>query len=122
MASPGEAVAAAIQGGRDSVGHGGRGTLRGMEPIRVEKPAKERLDSMGVFSWPIWTKEVSTFDWTYDERETCYILAGRVRVEPAPGAGIASVEFGPGDLVVFPAGLSCTWKVVEAVRKHYRFG
>ncbi|HOK78766.1 MAG TPA: cupin domain-containing protein, partial [Verrucomicrobiota bacterium] len=33
-----------------------------------------------------------------------------------------SVSFGKGDLVVFPQGLSCVWKVAEPVRKHYRFG
>jgi uncharacterized cupin superfamily protein len=32
------------------------------------------------------------------------------------------VTFGKGDLVVFPQGMSCTWNVQEAVRKHYQFG
>jgi uncharacterized cupin superfamily protein len=32
------------------------------------------------------------------------------------------VRFGAGDLVVFAAGLSCTWEVHAPVRKHYRFG
>ena len=27
-----------------------------------------------------------------------------------------------GDLVTFPEGMSCVWKVVRPVRKHYRFG
>lgn len=58
------------------------------------------------------------FDWHYDETETCYLLEGRVTVE-AEGK---SVSFGKGDLVVFPQGLSCVWKVAEPVRKHYRFG
>jgi uncharacterized cupin superfamily protein len=31
------------------------------------------------------------------------------------------VEFGQGDLVIFPRGLSCTWKVLKTVRKHYDF-
>jgi len=26
-----------------------------------------------------------------------------------------------GDLVTFPAGLSCTWDVKKALRKHYQF-
>ena len=26
------------------------------------------------------------------------------------------------DLVTFPAGTSCVWKIARAVRKHYRFG
>jgi hypothetical protein len=31
------------------------------------------------------------------------------------------VAVGAGDLVVFPAGMSCTWKVLVPVRKHYDF-
>jgi hypothetical protein len=31
------------------------------------------------------------------------------------------VEFGAGDFVTFPAGLSCVWDIKEAVRKHYNF-
>lgn len=33
-----------------------------------------------------------------------------------------SWSFGAGDLVVFPRGMSCTWKISTAVRKHYSFG
>ncbi|WP_457634434.1 cupin domain-containing protein, partial [Oceanithermus desulfurans] len=29
---------------------------------------------MGVFGWPVWTKEESTFPWTYEDAETCYFL------------------------------------------------
>jgi len=36
--------------------------------------------------------------------------------------GGASVDFKAGDLVVFPAGMSCKWTIHKAVRKHYRFG
>jgi uncharacterized cupin superfamily protein len=32
------------------------------------------------------------------------------------------VEVGQGDLVTFPQGMSCTWKIRKDVRKHYRFG
>jgi uncharacterized cupin superfamily protein len=32
------------------------------------------------------------------------------------------VEIAAGDLVVFPAGMSCCWEVLKPVRKHYRFG
>lgn len=31
------------------------------------------------------------------------------------------VEFGAGDLVIIPKGLSCTWDVSIAVDKHYKF-
>ncbi len=91
-----------------------------MKTIRVEKPTPEQLDRLKVDSWPIWEKEPSIFDWYYDEKETCLILEGEVRVEPKGGGEAA--EFKAGDLVTFPEGLGCTWKIRKAVRKHYRFG
>jgi uncharacterized cupin superfamily protein len=86
--------------------------------IKIEKKSEGELQSMGVFSWPIWEKEPSTFDWHYDETEQCYILEGRVRVEPKDGTPI---EFGPGDFVTFPRDMDCIWKVMKGVRKHYNF-
>lgn len=87
--------------------------------IKVEKPSEEKLKTLGVRSWPVWEKEVSEFSWDYDEKETCYILEGEVVVTPDQGT---PVRFGKGDLVVFPEGLKCRWKISKAVRKHYRFG
>ena len=84
--------------------------------IEVRKPTPEEEAAMK--SWPTWGKEQSEFPWHYDEKETCLILDGEVTVETAD----QSVTFGPGDLVVFPQGLDCTWKVTKAVRKHYKFG
>ena len=85
--------------------------------ITVEKPSKERLDELKLTSWPIWTKEPSTFDWHYDDKETCYFLEGEVVVKTDQG----ETSIGKGDLVTFAKGLSCTWHVKQAVRKHYRF-
>jgi hypothetical protein len=59
-----------------------------------------------------------TFDWAYTEKETCLLLEGKVTVTD----GKNSVSFGPGDLVVFPEDLECTWHVTEAVKKYYNFG
>jgi len=90
-----------------------------MNEILIEhNPSPAKLEVMGVFSWPTWTKEVSTFPWKYDTQETCYLLAGSVIVTPDGGD---PVEFGEGDLVIFPAGMSCTWDIKEAVEKHYDF-
>jgi len=84
--------------------------------IQVRKPTEsEKTEAAG---WPIWTKEVSTFPWHYDEPETCYILEGEVTVK----AGREETSFRAGDWVVFPQGLDCTWAVKKAVRKHYKFG
>ena len=88
--------------------------------IKVERnPSSERLEKLGVPRWGIWSKEVSTFPWTYDEQEVCYVLEGEVIVTPDDGA---PVSIAAGDLVTFPAGMSCVWEVRQAVRKHYRFG
>ena len=86
--------------------------------IEVRQPTAEELNALGVPSWPVWTCGVSTFDWSYSEKETCYVLEGAVTVD----ASGASVSFGKGDVGVFPQGLSCVWKVTAPVRKHYRFG
>ncbi len=91
-----------------------------MPDISIESnPAEERLEQLGVRSWPIWTKEASEFPWTYDERETCYLLEGDVEVTPDGGR---TVRFKAGDLVTFPQGMSCRWKIRADVRKHYQFG
>jgi uncharacterized cupin superfamily protein len=91
-----------------------------MQKIQVERnPDPQRLKSLGVFIWPIWTKEISEFPWTYDEPETCLFLEGEVVVIPEGGS---PVEIRKGDLVTFPSGMSCVWKVLKPVKKHYRFG
>jgi uncharacterized cupin superfamily protein len=90
-----------------------------MSQIKIERdPGQRRLGELGVSDWPIWTKEVSEFPWTYDAQETCYFLEGDVVVVPDGGE---PVEMGKGDLVIFPKGMSCTWKVRGDVRKHYQF-
>lgn len=88
--------------------------------IKIEhQSSKKDLEELGVFNWSIWTKEVSEFPWTYDEAETCYFLEGDVVVTPDGGE---PVTMGQGDLVTFPSGMSCTWKINSPVRKHYTFG
>jgi len=86
--------------------------------IEVRKPTPEELQSLGVSGWPIWEKEESSFDWHYDEKETCYFLEGEVEVETTEGE---KVSIGKGDLVSFPQGLSCRWHIKKKVRKHYLF-
>ncbi|MBD2457036.1 cupin domain-containing protein [Nostoc sp. FACHB-87] len=87
--------------------------------IKIEhQPSQEYLNNLGVFTWEIWEKEVSQFPWTYDTEETCYFLTGDVIVTPDGGQ---AVQMGKGDLVTFPAGMSCTWEIISNVRKHYYF-
>ncbi len=91
-----------------------------MNDIQVtHNPQSKELDQQGIPSWPIWEKEVSEFPWHFDEKETCYLHEGGITVTPDGGQ---PVRFGKGDLVTFPAGMSCTWKVHKPVRKHDKFG
>ena len=85
--------------------------------IKVEKLTPEELESRNVFSWPVWEKEVSRFNWHYDTEEQCYLLEGKVVVESEDGR--EKVEFGKGDFVTFPSSLSCVWDIKEPVKKHY---
>ena len=84
--------------------------------ITVRKATKNEIEEAK--GWPIWEKEPSVFAWSYDEKENCYILEGKAKATTEE----EEVEFGKGDYVVFPAGLSCTWEIKEKIRKHYKFG
>ena len=86
--------------------------------ITIKKLDEKTIEEMGIRSWPIWEKEVSRFDWYYDQAEECYLLEGKVVVETGDGE---TVEFGKGDFVTFPKGLSCIWDVKEPVKKHFNF-
>ena len=55
----------------------------------------------------------------FDAEETCYLIKGKVKVYPKGSSEF--VEFGAGDLVTIPQGLSCTWDVSVAIDKHYKF-
>ena len=77
--------------------------------ITITSPCSQStIKDLEIGQWPIWSCEPSTFPWTYDEQETCLLVEGDVTVTPDGGK---PVRFGAGDLVVFPAGLSCTWEV-----------
>jgi len=90
-----------------------------MGRIKVEKPETSELQKMDITAWPIWEKEKSRFNWSYDVEETCYIIKGKAKVEADDGE---VVEFGAGDLVTLPKGLNCVWDISDPIRKHYKFG
>lgn len=88
------------------------------ENVSVRQPSDEEIKAYQ--TWPIWQKEQSSFDWFYEEKETCYIIEGSAQVYDESGELLA--QFKKGDLVEFPKGLKCTWKITEDVKKHYNFG
>ena len=95
-----------------------------MNQIKIAKPSPEEQKKLGLpakpirtGSWSVWECEPSTFDWQYSDKEVCYVYEGHVKVKTKD----QEVEIGKGDLVTFPKGLSCTWKVIEPIRKVYKF-
>ena len=86
--------------------------------ILITTVEKADIDPEIISTWPIWTCEISEFDWFYDEKESCLILEGDIIVSTTT----EDVHIRSGDFVVFPAGLSCRWKVLKPVKKHYFFG
>ena len=85
--------------------------------IIISQLTDKEIEEQGVLSWPIWSCEVSEFDWEYSERESCLLIEGEVEVS----GNFETVKFGVGDYVVFPRGLKCRWKIIKHVRKHYSF-
>lgn len=88
-----------------------------MPGVTVTRLTEEQISSRNIRLWPVWTKEISRFDWTYDGPEECLFLEGDVIIETSEG----SFHIQPGDFVVFGAGLSCVWDIRKPVKKHYNF-
>jgi len=86
-----------------------------VKDVKVSRPSDKQIEQCK--SWPTWGCDPSEFDWVYTQQETCLIVQGQVTVSD----GENEVSFGPGDMVVFPVDLECTWRVKSAVKKHYKF-
>ena len=86
-----------------------------VKDVTVRKPTEQEIQTCK--TWPIWQSQPSTFDWVYTQKETCLLIEGEVTVTD----GNDSVSFGPGDLVIFPEELECTWRVEKPVKKYYTF-
>ena len=85
--------------------------------ITIQQLSESVIAEKNILSWPIWSCEISEFDWEYSDQETCLLLEGEVEVS----SEFETVRFSAGDFVVFPKGLKCRWKVMQPVRKHYSF-
>ena len=57
--------------------------------ITVEKAMSEKLQALCVYEWPIWTKEVCSFDWHYDDLETRLLLKARLQSEPTAARSVS---------------------------------
>ena len=88
--------------------------------ISIDSPCNaSTIIKYGIKSWPIWECEPSSFPWYYEEKEVCLILEGEATITTINGD---EIHIKSGDLVKFPAKLSCNWVVHKSIKKHYRFG
>lgn len=85
--------------------------------ISVKELSEEEYHQMGIEEWPIWEKEASVFDWSYNEKEQFYLLEGEIDIITSGG----NYRIKPGDFVECPKGLSCSWEIRKYVKKHYHF-
>ncbi|KMT05787.1 hypothetical protein BVRB_7g166260 [Beta vulgaris subsp. vulgaris] len=99
-------------------------SLENLRIVVENNPSSSRLSELGIKSWPKWACSPGKYQLKFDAEETCYMVKGKVRAYPKKGSTIIEddyVEFGAGDLVTIPKGLSCTWDVLLAVDKYYKF-
>ncbi len=88
-----------------------------MAKIIVTKLTEEEIVKKGIKRWPIWEKEISKFDWNYEDTEECLILNGEAIIETMNG----KTEIKAGDFVTFEENLKCVWDIKIPIKKHYRF-
>jgi len=88
-----------------------------MLQVIIKKLDNKEIEKRKIKSWPIWTKEVSRFDWYYDTDEDCLILEGEAVIETLK----ENYTIKAGDFVTFKEGLECVWDVKKPVKKHYDF-
>lgn len=62
----------------------------------------------------VWECTPGRFNWHYNKDEVLFVLSGHATLTNESGE---EREFGPGDTVFFPAGVSCTWLVRDRIRK-----
>ena len=88
-----------------------------MAKIIIQHLVENEIEKRDIRSWPVWEKEISRFDWSYDGDEECLILKGEVIVET--GEGVFKLK--EGDFVTFKSGLKCIWDIKKPIKKYYNF-
>ena len=90
-----------------------------MKVVITSPCSASKIIQYGLKSWPIWECEPSKFQWFYEDKEICLIIEGQAIITTQKRE---IHEIKAGDLVEFPAGLSCEWDVKKSIKKHYRLG
>ncbi len=62
----------------------------------------------------VWECTAGRFNWHYNKDETFVVISGEAFITNGQGE---ERRLGPGDVVFFPAGTSCTWCVPTYIKK-----
>jgi uncharacterized cupin superfamily protein len=62
----------------------------------------------------VWECTAGRFNWHYTEDETVVVISGEVYISTKQGK---ERRLGQGDMAFFPAGTSCTWHILDHVKK-----
>jgi uncharacterized cupin superfamily protein len=62
----------------------------------------------------VWECTPGSFKWQYHQDETALIISGEAFITFEGGT---ERHLRPGDLVFFPAGSTCTWRITRRIRK-----
>jgi uncharacterized protein len=62
----------------------------------------------------VWECTPGSFKWDYCQDETAVIISGEAFITVEGGS---ESQLRPGDLVFFPAGSSCVWRITAQIRK-----
>jgi uncharacterized protein len=62
----------------------------------------------------VWECTAGRFEWHYKKDEILFVVSGEAIITTAQAK---EFRMGPGDVVFFPAGTSCTWLIKDRIRK-----
>jgi uncharacterized cupin superfamily protein len=88
-----------------------RGILNGAPKVGTKILLRTRDGNAVVW---VWECTVGTFVWDYTEDETVYIISGEVFISTNNSE---EKRLGQGDMVFFPGGITCQWRVTSPIRK-----
>lgn len=85
--------------------------LNGTPEARSKELAKSRDRTSYTM---VWDCSAGRFNWHYSKDETLVVIAGEAFITNEKSE---ERRLGPGDMGFFPAGTSCTWRVVDHISK-----
>ena len=62
----------------------------------------------------VWECTAGRFNWHYSEDETVVVISGEAFITTERGE---ERRLGQGDMALFPAGSSCTWRINDRIKK-----